>query len=86
LYDLERDPRETANLVALEPERARRMLAALEDHVARRVAESGRPDPLRPQAVSSRRIGVPAAPRTAVAEVSAAERERVSRRLANLGY
>ncbi len=86
LYDVTRDPAETANLVALEPERARRMAAALEAHVANRVADTGRPDPLRTQSVVSRRIGPPTAPRPAAQEVSAAERERVSRRLANLGY
>jgi arylsulfatase A-like enzyme len=120
LYDLEVDPGETANLAEVQPGLAQELLDALESHVARRIRATGRPDPLREQAVSSRRIGAPAAP---VAEVetagaaaralgeaiaiggeggagtpptpgdggappavSAEERERVSRRLANLGY
>jgi arylsulfatase A-like enzyme len=86
LYNLRRDPGETANLVALEPARTRRMLDRLERHVARRVAATGRPDPLRTQPVVSRRIGAPVPPRQAAQPVSAEDRERVSRRLANLGY
>ncbi len=129
LYDLEVDPGETANLAAVRPDLAADLLAALDAHVARRVRETGLPDPLREQPVSSRRIGAPAGNRGAdvlQAErgnaggdpaggppaasgprpdappapdqeqppvggdrqpgVSAAERERVSRRLANLGY
>lgn len=86
LYDLRRDPRETANLAAVDPARAERMLRRLEGHVARRVAATGRPDPLRVQPVTSRRIGPPRTARPVPPEVSAADRDRVSRRLANLGY
>ena len=86
LYDLNRDPGETANLAAVEPARAAALLGEMEAHVARRVAQTGRRDPLRVQSVASRRIGPPSAPAPQAAGPTAADRERVSRRLANLGY
>jgi arylsulfatase A-like enzyme len=87
LYDLVADPGETANLAAVRPELARVLLERLQAHVERRVAATGRPDPLTVQPVASRRIGAPGRPGGAPpAAVSAEERERVSRRLANLGY
>lgn len=119
LYDLEVDPGETCNLAVVRAEVRAALLDHLEAHVARRVAETGRPDPLRAQPVTSRRIGAPgrgvagleAGDADALAGGSAvpgaaeppaeggergrlarqtgvteAERERVSQRLANLGY
>lgn len=85
LYDLVADPGETANLAAVRPELAGALLQRLEEHVRRREAESGTPDPLRVQSVSSRRIGAPTRP-VGDTPVTAEDRERVSRRLANLGY
>jgi arylsulfatase A-like enzyme len=55
LYDLERDPAETVNLVAREPERAAALERQLEDWITRRLAELGRTDdPLREQGISLR--------------------------------
>lgn len=92
LYDLREDPGETANLAALRPGTTAELLAAMQGHIRRRLQETGTgADPLQAQPVSSRRIGAPsgAPPAPAAADapaVSAAERERVSRRLTNLGY
>jgi arylsulfatase A-like enzyme len=84
LYDMVADPGETANLAAVRPEVASALLRRLEDHVARRARETGDGDPLARQTVSLRRIVAPGAP--APPAVSEEDRERVSRRLANLGY
>ncbi len=84
LYDLEIDPQETGNLARIQPALAAQLLGELEAHVARRVTESGRADPLAVQPVASRRIGAPTGP--ARPGPTEADRERVSRRLANLGY
>ena len=89
LYDLAADPGETANLAAVRPELCAELLQRLEAHVARRVAATGAPDPLAQQPLSSRRIGAPPRPAGAAPAAPAVredERERVSRRLANLGY
>lgn len=101
LYDLREDAGETANLAAVRPHVVGPLRERLEAHVRRRlVEEGGGADPLCTQPVSSRRIGgvkppagarpeaapAPPAGAAATATVSAADRERVSRRLANLGY
>jgi len=82
LYDLEADPGETSNLAFVRRDLAEELRARMEAHVAQRVAETGAPDPLQTERVSSRRIGPPGA----APPVSEEERERVSRRLAQLGY
>ncbi len=90
LYDLATDPRELCNLAAVRPALAGRLLEAMQAHVARRVAEIGRPDPLAVQPVASRRLGAPGtpspAPKDRPAAVADDERARVSERLARLGY
>lgn len=100
LYDLAADPGETSNLAAVRPAVAAELLGQMQAHLAARLTGTGSAaDPLRVQAVASRRIGAPAVaptPQNAVAthpvadavsvRVTAEEKERVSRRLANLGY
>ncbi len=86
LYDLVADPGETANLAVVQPEVTATLLERLDAHVRRRMAATGAPDPLAVQPVSCRRIGAPAPAGAAKGTVTAEEAERVSRRLANLGY
>ena len=45
LYDLEQDPDEQENLAPTQPEVVAQLTAAMEAHVARRLAETGLPDP-----------------------------------------
>ena len=90
LYDLRADPGEHCNLASVRPALADRLLAAMEAHVARRVAATGRPDPLAVQPVASHRLGAPGTG-PAIGELPAEtlsddDRARVSERLARLGY
>jgi arylsulfatase A-like enzyme len=46
LYDLVHDPGETVNLADAEPERVRSLTAAMHAHIAKRVEQTGRPNPI----------------------------------------
>lgn len=57
LYDLVRDPDETQNLIHELPKVAQQLRAQLEAFVARRLQETGLPDPTEEQGITLRRIG-----------------------------
>jgi arylsulfatase A-like enzyme len=57
LYHLPSDPLEQRNLAEERPDVVEELRAALEAHVARRVAETGRPAPIDVQGITLRRIG-----------------------------
>jgi arylsulfatase A-like enzyme len=63
LYNLRDDPWELINLAASAPEVVRELRAHLDGWVARRLAETGKPDPMEINTVAARRIGpLPPAP------------------------
>jgi len=57
LYDLRTDPGEKANLADELPEVAAELRARLDDHLRRRLAETGHTDPLPEQPIPLRRVG-----------------------------
>jgi arylsulfatase A-like enzyme len=57
LYDLVTDPMEQRDLSADMPDTARELAARMDDHVRRRTAETGLPDPLPVQPVPLKRVG-----------------------------
>jgi hypothetical protein len=57
LYDLTNDPGELTNVAETYPEVTEQLKAKLESWVARRVEETGLPDPLPIQPIPLRRIG-----------------------------
>jgi arylsulfatase A-like enzyme len=57
LYHLTGDPAEQANMARELPEVTRRLRGWMEDHVQRRVAETGLPDPLPLQPIPLKRVG-----------------------------
>ena len=59
LYDLRADPGETCNLAEERPEVVSRLRADLFRWVARRVRETGLPDPIEEQEITLRQIGKP---------------------------
>jgi arylsulfatase A-like enzyme len=62
LYDLRRDPGETRNLADERPGVVARLRRRMEAHVARRMRETGAPDPHSCQDITLRQIGKMAAP------------------------
>lgn len=60
LYHLPSDPGEQENLVAERPEVVAELTERLTDWVARRLAETGLPDPLEAQGITLRSVGKPA--------------------------
>lgn len=61
LYDLRRDPCETRNLARQRPDVVARLRRRLDAHVARRIRETGNPDPHSYQDITLRQIGKMAA-------------------------
>jgi arylsulfatase A-like enzyme len=57
LYDLRRDPNEQRNLAKERPEVVTRLRKRMEAHIARRLRETGKPDPYGYQDITLRQIG-----------------------------
>lgn len=57
LYDLHRDPGELVNVATERPDVVARLRRVMDEHVARREAETGLPDPLPLQPIPLKRIG-----------------------------